>query len=1321
MLSLGEEIHLLKMSILEQVRFHIAHLLEIQNKPKQAKEAYEQLLQAEGLPNTVKANIYRQLGWMHHCIDQLGEKQAREVIAVQCLQKSIEADPSSGQSWYFLGRCFSNVGKVHDAFVSYRQSIDKSEANADTWCSIGVLYQQQNQPMDALQAYICAIQLDKSHVAAWTDLGVLYESVNQLKDALTCYINAAKNNKAYMNSNLQNRIKFLQQQLSNIPMENLQPKNKPLPSIEEAWSLPIPAELTSRQGAMNTQAKIAQQQRLGMHPQYMHSNTPSPHTPSSLSPGANTPHFNNNMNGVRGGPQQMGPHPSQQQQQQRMSPGAATPPQALGPHHPHGAVPQPMAGHMPQMQPGGMGVGHGPGQMPPHMGPQGPLRHMGPSGMPSGGGGHMQSSSLAAMQQMSQNAAAAAALQQMESQEQPGNAPKRRKSQGKKKSSSQTPEPQGPPQGPPQGQVPPFYLSQPQMQQMNMLLMQQSQGNLAPQHQQLLHQLQQQYYMQQQHQQQMMNAQGQQQHMNMPSPGHASPAHSPGHAGHMPGNMHNTPPPPYPGNVPTRPMQAGHPGFPPNSQNFRPPLPGGGDFPGGPGHMPYAQHRNSLPHSSQPPSQQPRPNIPLPQGHLTAAGPSNVQPPSSLPSSSQAGPGFPGGGSSQGGTFPHSSLTLGDLSDSDLPKDLQNIDQELTALLSQKDIATSLAEDLLAQFAQSHDKEGAGGIMEGNHSQARTDSQIDADLSSLSADLFKSVSGGAKMEPFSESSRTAQHVTDTNLEGDNNKISEEGDKKDTEGKDSSVLSELRINTGTTGRSPGPLLSPSSLSINMSSSQLLAACKGLGSNGLSNTSIMSERCPPPAPPAPPYPPLPKDKLNPPTPSLYLESKRDAFSVELQQYCLSQPVAVIRGLAAALKLDLSLFSTKSLVEANPDHVMEVRSQRKQLPDENQDIYGNNVWKCDSTRSHTSVAKYAQYQAASFQESLKEEQDKAMGIFKGDSDSDSSSSGGGKGNKKKFKMLKFGTNVDLSDEKKWRPQLQELTKLPAFTRVVSASNALSHVGHTILGMNTVQLYMKVPGSRTPGHQENNNFASVNINIGPGDCEWFGVPEEYWGVINNMCERQGINYLIGSWWPLLEDLYEENIPVYRFIQKPGDLVWVNSGTVHWVQAIGWCNNIAWNVGPLTVRQYQLAVERYEWNKLQSVKSIVPIIHLSWNLARNVKISEPKLFEQIKYCLLRTLKQCQMTLEYIKTLGLEAKWHGRSKGEAAYYCNICEIEVFNILFVIEQEKKFHVHCLDCARKTSSTLEGFIVLNQYTMDDLMEVYDNFQLHQQKSAITASSS
>ncbi len=145
--------------------------------------------------------------------------------------------------------------------------------------------------------------------------------------------------------------------------------------------------------------------------------------------------------------------------------------------------------------------------------------------------------------------------------------------------------------------------------------------------------------------------------------------------------------------------------------------------------------------------------------------------------------------------------------------------------------------------------------------------------------------------------------------------------------------------------------------------------------------------------------------------------------------------------------------------------------------------------------------------------------------------------------IRTIKFGTNLDLSDEKKWPIQLAELNKLPLFLRVVSAGNLLSHVGYTILGMNSVQLYMKVPGSRTPGHQENNNFCSVNINIGPGDCEWFGVANEYWGVIHTLCEKNGVNFLTGSWWPILDDLYDAHVPVYRFIQKPGDLVFVNIG----------------------------------------------------------------------------------------------------------------------------------------------------------------------------------
>lgn len=40
----------------------------------------------------------------------------------------------------------------------------------------------------------------------------------------------------------------------------------------------------------------------------------------------------------------------------------------------------------------------------------------------------------------------------------------------------------------------------------------------------------------------------------------------------------------------------------------------------------------------------------------------------------------------------------------------------------------------------------------------------------------------------------------------------------------------------------------------------------------------------------------------------------------------------------------------------------------------------------------------------------------------------------------------------------QLAELNKMPSFARLVAACNMLTHLGHTVYGMNTVQLYMKV-----------------------------------------------------------------------------------------------------------------------------------------------------------------------------------------------------------------------------------------------------------------------
>lgn len=273
----------------------------------------------------------------------------------------------------------------------------------------------------------------------------------------------------------------------------------------------------------------------------------------------------------------------------------------------------------------------------------------------------------------------------------------------------------------------------------------------------------------------------------------------------------------------------------------------------------------------------------------------------------------------------------------------------------------------------------------------------------------------------------------------------------------------------------------------------------------------------------------------------------------------------------------------------------------------------------------------------------------------------------------------------------------------------NMLSHIGHQILGMNTVQLYMKVPCSRTPGHQENNNFCAVNINIGPGDSEWFGVPCEYWGALQSLCEKNNVNYLHGSWWPLMPELKAAGIPCYRFMQRPGDLVWVNAGCVHWVQAAGWCNNIAWNVGPLTLRQYSLALERYEWNKTQKYQSIVAMVLLSWNLAKNIVPSDVRLYEAIKRTLARSICQTVQTLSFARSRNISIRFHGRRKNDPAHFCNECEEEVFNTLFIKSNEKRHTVHCLQCARKSNLDLKGWICLEEYNLkEELLTIYDSFR-------------
>ncbi|XP_077393796.1 lysine-specific demethylase 6A isoform X2 [Festucalex cinctus] len=1171
-----------------EIQFHIAHLYEIQKKYRAAKEAYESLLQTENLPAQVKATTLQQLGWMHHTVEQLGDKVTKDSYAIQCLQKSLEADPNSGQSWYFLGRCYSSIGKVQDAFISYRQSIDKSEASADTWCSIGVLYQQQNQPMDALQAYICAVQLDHNHAAAWMDLGTLYESCGQPHDAIKCYVNATRSKACVNTAALAQRIKLLQackgdgaQSTSN--HSDLQAS----PAKKKRTASPAKSAADSCANSGNQQP---------VHSWYL--------TPQKFQL---LEHLRSNRAILK---------PLQVQMLDQLENQLS-----LMQQHQQQARQQAMAG--PQLQPS---LPNGPQAESPNC--RDGLTRSSPLN-------HAANRQQCVVQPTANGACSSPSSGPLDTRS-PGGDHAAVSGSGSN------------------GNVP--YAQQNSLPHNCTAVSHPSTSSASPAHPETWRSP----------------------HSNANTQGlHKGPgSHSAGPNGEPPFFSSSSSFPQTSFSSSAILNQVGHSSGPCTASSSASSL-----SPTSPRSTP--NHLSSPPHSTTTSGLHTKDNAPsggnvgatatLPLGPYTATTAGMTPSPGATPAQ---------------GLTNHVQLQVTDRPGSPAPGAPTIDNPPLSALLKGKANTTTTNDD--------------------NNNCSNHGGPFSEKINNVHADSANAVS-----EHFLASSP----MSTTTAVHSPNSLSCLNSQADSQGptvngkEDSHSPQKLETPEGTLHRQLAPAgLAPwSSVSIYPSSIEVLKACRNLGKNGLSTSNIILDKCPPPRPPSTPSPPLPKDKLNPPTPSIYLENKRDAFYPPLHQFCTNpaNPVTVIRGLAGSLKLDLGLFSTKTLVEANPDHLVEVRTQLAQPTDENWDLSGSRkMWRCESSRSHTTIIKYAQYQASSFQESLREENEKKKEMEAEAASSDS------RRRKCPFKHIKFGTNIDLSDEKKWKQQLQELTKLPAFARVVSAGNLLSHVGHTILGMNTVQLYMKVPGSRTPGHQENNNFCSVNINIGPGDCEWFAVPEPYWGVINSFCEKNNINFLMGSWWPNLEDLYATNVPVYRFIQRPGDLVWLNMGAIHWVQAIGWCNNIAWNVGPLTAHQYKLAVERYEWNKLQSVKSIVPMIHLSWNLARNIKVSDHKLFEMIKYCLLRTLKQCQMQRELLLAAGKELVWHGRTQNEPAHYCSICEVEVYDLLFVTSESnsrKTYVVHCQDCARRGSPNLDNFVVLEQYKIEELMQVYDHFTL------------
>jgi hypothetical protein len=206
-----------------------------------------------------------------------------------------------------------------------------------------------------------------------------------------------------------------------------------------------------------------------------------------------------------------------------------------------------------------------------------------------------------------------------------------------------------------------------------------------------------------------------------------------------------------------------------------------------------------------------------------------------------------------------------------------------------------------------------------------------------------------------------------------------------------------------------------------------------------------------------------------------------------------------------------------------------------------------------------------------------------------------------------IKFCCNLDISS---WSKHIRSLKKhIPHWMLFQSPADILARLRRSVEGMNTPQVYMKVPGVWTGGHEENLRFRSVNCNQGPGSSEWFGIEKKYVPRLREAVMEQFKVDIIrdeGLWYPNPKWLHDMQIPYYHGIQRAGDVVILRGDTLHWVRSLGFSVHYSWNIGNFDEDQIKVSMDRYHINNLftatgAAYQSLVPMKTLLLDLSKEL------------------------------------------------------------------------------------------------------------------------
>lgn len=196
-------------------------------------------------------------------------------------------------------------------------------------------------------------------------------------------------------------------------------------------------------------------------------------------------------------------------------------------------------------------------------------------------------------------------------------------------------------------------------------------------------------------------------------------------------------------------------------------------------------------------------------------------------------------------------------------------------------------------------------------------------------------------------------------------------------------------------------------------------------------------------------------------------------------------------------------------------------------------------------------------------------------------------------------------------------------------------------------------------------------------------------------------IHFSEGLWFGPVDFCLQNGVPVKKIVQKPGDIVYLNAGTLHWVIGTGVAVHTSWNFAHKSLKVLRNACVRLQINEEIGFKSIIPLKFLLFQLLSSEYRAIPK--ELTVFCLEKVKEFVETERKLAKTL----EFSKQPRDSRVFFCEGCAKETFLHWVLAESPAETRFLCVKCAEKREKRPKSakFSYFARFQAEELQDFFE----------------